>query len=49
MHTQWKHNNDVGIHVNGVLVSTLHGSQWNPEEVLEDMELMVDVSLDVGR
>ena len=45
---QWKTNGDVDIHVNGGLVSTLRGSVWNPEGVHEDMELMVDVSLDVA-
>lgn len=44
---EWRRNGDIVVYVDGRMVHILHGSDWNPGNVVEEVRLMVDLSLSV--
>ena len=42
-------NGDVVIYVDGAAVHTLRQTDWNPDNIVEEMRLVIDLSLDVPK
>lgn len=42
-------NGDVAIYVDGAAVHTLKQTDWNPDNIVEEMRLVIDLSLDVPK
>ena len=46
---EWRNNGDVVVYVDGVKLHILRQADWNPDNVVEEMRLVVDLSLNVPK